>query len=57
MFPIRYFCARMFAPRYFPEVGAGTGDGVRAYSVTTFQATFTISGTVTSTTVTRTTQE
>jgi hypothetical protein len=23
MFPIRYFCAGYFAPRYFPEVGGG----------------------------------
>jgi hypothetical protein len=22
MFPIAYFCARLFAPRFFPEAGA-----------------------------------
>ena len=57
MFPIRYFCARMFAPRYFPEVGAGTGDGVRAYASTSFSAVTPSASSLNSVTRASTTEE
>lgn len=25
MFPVRFFCNSMFAPRFFPKVGSGSG--------------------------------
>lgn len=33
MFPTRYFSARMFAPRYFPKVGAVSGAAIAAIRI------------------------